>query len=180
MDAQGKLRLGISACLLGQEVRYDGGHKLSRFLRDTLGQYVDYVPVCPEVECGLSTPREPMDLLGDPEAPRMVTTRTGIDHTGRMLRWARQRVEELEHEGLHGYIFKAKSPSCGMARVKVYDDAMVPHSVARGLFARAFMERFPLLPAEEEGPLDDPGLCKRFIEQIVATSSNLRTPPLLW
>jgi len=161
-----KIRLGISACLLGKEVRYDGGHKLSRYLRDTLGQYVDFVLVCPESECGLPTPREPMRLVGDLEAPRMVTTRTGIDHTEQLLRWARRRVKELEREDLDGFIFKARSPSCGMERVEIYTDETAPHSVGRGLFARAFMEHFPLLPTEEEGRLDGPGPCERFIERV--------------
>ena len=166
MEKPDKIRLGVSSCLLGEEVRYDGGHKLSRYVRDTLGQYVDYVPVCPEVECGLPTPRESMRLVGDPEAPRLVTTRTGIDHTERMLRWTRKRVKELEREDLDGFIFKAKSPSSGMERVKVYNDKMVPRSVGRGMFARAFIEHFPLLPTEEEGRLNDPGLRESFIERI--------------
>jgi uncharacterized protein YbbK (DUF523 family) len=163
-----KIRLGISSCLLGQEVRYDGGHKLSCFLRDTLGQYVDYVPVCPEVECGMPVPREPMHLLGDPDAPRLVTTQTGIDHTERMLRWARRRVQELEQEEICGFIFKARSPSCGVEQ---------PRAVGRGLFARALMERFPLLPTSEEAELEQPGPRKRFIERIFV---GLRERPLLW
>src|SRR5512136_3099904 len=97
-----KIRLGISKCLLGEPVRYDGGHKLDRFLTGTLGQYVEYVPVCPEVECGLSIPRESMHLEGDPNAPRLVTSRTKQDMTDRMARWAQGRVMELEKEGLCG------------------------------------------------------------------------------
>ncbi len=166
MDARDKIRLGISACLLGQEIRYDGGHKLSHLLCDTLGQYVDYVPVCPEVECGMPVPRETIHLVGDPEAPRLVTTQTGIDHTRRMLRWARRRCKELVREDLDGYIFQARSPSCGVARVKVCDAEMVPRRVGQGMFARTFMERFPLLPAEEEGRLNDPRLRESFIERI--------------
>ena len=112
-----KIKLGISTCLLGENVRYDGGHKLDRFLTDTLGQYVEYVPVCPEVECGLSIPRESMHLEGDPESPRLVTSRTKQDMTGRMVGWANTRVVELEKEGLCGFIFKSDSPSSGMERV---------------------------------------------------------------
>src|SRR5512139_1119277 len=100
-----KIKLGISTCLLGENVRYDGGHKLDRFLRDTLGHYVEYVPVCPEVECGLPVPREAMRLVGDPGAPRLVTSRTGVDLTDRMLAWARERVEQLSAEDLCGFVF---------------------------------------------------------------------------
>jgi uncharacterized protein YbgA (DUF1722 family)/uncharacterized protein YbbK (DUF523 family) len=160
------IRIGISTCLLGQPVRYDGGHKWDRFLTDTLGQYVQYVPVCPEVECGLGVPRESMRLVGAPHSPRLVTTRTGRDHTERMLRWAKQRVVELEGEDLCGFIFKSDSPSSGMERVKVYDDQGMPVKQGVGLFARAFMEHFPLVPVEEEGRLHDPRLRENFIEQI--------------
>ena len=91
------IKLGISTCLLGENVRYDGGHKLDRFLVDTLGSYVEYVPVCPEVECGFSIPRESLRLVGDPNAPRLVTSRTKEDHTERMLLWAQERVLSLIH-----------------------------------------------------------------------------------
>src|SRR5512139_464343 len=161
-----KIRLGISTCLLGEKVRFDGGHKHDRFLTDTLGQYVEYVPVCPEVECGFGVPRESFRLVGDPENPRLVTTRTDIDHTERMVRWARKRVQELEKEELYGYIFKSGSPSSGMERVKVYDRNGVPAKVGVGVFARIFMEHFPLLLVEEEGRLHDPKLRENFIERI--------------
>lgn len=162
------IKLGISSCLMGNNVRYDGGHKLDRFLRDTLGQYVTFVPVCPEVECGLPVPRESMHLVGDPADPRLVTTRTGIDHTDRMKRWARERLDSLAREELCGFIFKKNSPSSGMLRVKVYDDKGMPRNVGSGLFAKAFMERFPRIPTEEEGRLYDPGLRENFIERIFA------------
>lgn len=90
-----KIRIGISACLLGEKVRYDGGHKWDRFITGTLGKYVDFVPVCPEVECGLGIPREAMRLAGDPHSPRLVTVRSGIDHTERMLTWARKTRGEI-------------------------------------------------------------------------------------
>ena len=112
-----KVRLGISTCLLGENVRYDGGHKLDRFLSDTLGQFVEYVPVCPEVECGLPVPREAMHLEGDPEDPRLVTIRTHEDSTPRMKCWGGKRLDELEHMGLCGYIFKTNSPSSGMRSI---------------------------------------------------------------
>jgi uncharacterized protein YbgA (DUF1722 family)/uncharacterized protein YbbK (DUF523 family) len=161
-----KIRLGISTCLLGEPVRYDGGHKWDRFLTDTLGNYVDFVPVCPEVECGLGIPREAMHLAGDPQNPRLVTVRSGVDHTERMLSWAHNRVKELEKEGLCGFIFKSKSPSSGMERVKVYGPSGSSANTGVGLFARAFMEHFPLLPVEEEGRLHDPRLRENFIEAI--------------
>jgi uncharacterized protein YbgA (DUF1722 family)/uncharacterized protein YbbK (DUF523 family) len=163
-----KIRLGISTCLLGERVRFDGGHKLDHFLTDTLGQYVEYVPVCPEVECGFGIPRESFRLVGDPDNPRLVTTRTQVDHTERMVQWARRRVQELEKEDLCGYVFKGGSPSSGMERVKVYDRNGVPGKVGVGIFARIFMQSFPLLPAEEEGRLHDPKLRENFIERIFA------------
>jgi uncharacterized protein YbgA (DUF1722 family)/uncharacterized protein YbbK (DUF523 family) len=163
-----KLRLGISACLLGQPVRFDGGHQQDRFITDTLGRYVEFVPVCPEVECGLGVPREAMRLAGDPEAPRLMTVRTRVDLTDRMLAWARKRVQELEQENLCGFIFKSKSPSSGMARVKVYPEQAPGSPVTRGvgMFARVFMAHFPLLPVEDEGRLHDPVLRENFIARI--------------
>ncbi len=161
-----KIRLGISACLLGQPVRYDGGHKHDRFITETLGQYVEFVPVCPEVECGLSIPREAMRLVGEIDQPRLVTIRTRRDYTEQMQTWAKRRVQELEAEALNGFIFKSDSPSSGMERVKVYDDKGMPLKKGIGLFARAFMEHFPLLPVEEEGRLHDPKLRENFIEAI--------------
>jgi len=163
-----KIKLGISTCLLGKNVRYDGGHKLDRFLTDTLGQYVEYVPVCPEVECGLPIPRESMHLEGDPDSPRLVTIRTKQDMTDRMVQWARNRIIDLEKEDLCGFIFKSDSPSSGMERVKVYNEKGIPLKKGVGMFARIFMEHFPLLPVEDEGRLHDPGLRENFIERIFA------------
>jgi uncharacterized protein YbgA (DUF1722 family)/uncharacterized protein YbbK (DUF523 family) len=163
-----KIRLGISACLLGQEVRFDGGHQLDRFITDTLGRYVEFVPVCPEVECGLGVPREAMRLVGDPAAPRLLTVRTKIDQSERMVTWALKRVRELERENLCGFIFKSKSPSSGMERVRVYREPPQGSPVIKGvgLFARIFMEHFPLLAVEDEGRLHDPVLRENFIERI--------------
>ena len=163
-----KIRLGISACLLGEKVRFDGGHKLDHFLTDTLGQYVEYVPVCPEVECGFGIPREPFRLVGSVQSPRLLTVRTGQDCTERLAQWARKRVGELEKEDLCGFIFKSGSPSSGLERVKVYDQNGVPAKVGTGIFARVFTEHFSLLPVEEEGRLNDPGLRENFIERIFA------------
>ena len=161
-----KIRLGISTCLLGENVRYDGGHKLDRFLTDTLGQYVEYVPVCPEVECGLPIPREAMHLEGNPDSPRLITAHTKQDMTERMVTWANKRVVELEKAGLCGFIFKSDSPSSGMERIKVYDEKGMPVKKGVGMFAGIFMEHFPLLPVEDEGRLHDPGLRENFIERI--------------
>ena len=161
-----KIRLGISSCLLGEPVRYDGGHKLDRFPTGTLGQYVEYIPVCPEVECGLPVPRESMHLEGDPGSPRLVTSRTQQDMTGRMIQWAQKRVVELEKADLCGFIFKSDSPSSGMERVRVYNEKGIPVKKGVGMFARIFMEHFPLLPVEDEGRLHDTTLRENFIERI--------------
>jgi uncharacterized protein YbgA (DUF1722 family)/uncharacterized protein YbbK (DUF523 family) len=161
-----KIKLGISACLLGEKVRYDGGHKLDRFLTDTLGRYVEYVPVCPEVECGLPVPRESMHLEGDPDSPRLVTIRTRQDMTERMVSWARKRVAQLEKEDLCGFIFKSDSPSSGMERIRVYNEKGMPVNKGVGMFARIFMEHFPLLPVEDEGRFHDARLRENFVERI--------------
>lgn len=162
------IKIGVSSCLLGNNVRYNGGHAHDRFITGTLGQYVEFVPVCPEVECGLGTPRLTMHLRGVVDNPRLITTKTGEDHTERMVKWARKRLEELADENLCGFIFKSKSPSSGMARVKVFNDKGQPVNKGRGIFAGMFMKRFPLFPVEEDGRLNDPKLRENFIEQIFA------------
>jgi len=161
-----RIRLGISTCLLGERVRYDGGHKLDRWIVNTLGQYVDFVPVCPEVECGLPVPREAMRLVGDPDAPRLQTIRSHRDLTEQMLSWAERRIDELQRENLSGFVFKSKSPSSGMERVKIYNEKGNPHGVGSGLFAKAFMDRFPLMPVEDDGRLHDAILRENFIARI--------------
>jgi len=161
-----QVKLGISSCLLGENVRWNGGHKLDHFLRDTLGQYVEYVPVCPEVEAGFGIPRETLRLVGDIENPRLVKTKSQTDHTEQMLEYAKKRVKELEAENLCGFIFKKDSPSSGLMRVKVYNEKGMPEKKGVGLFARAFTDHFPLIPVEEEGRLHDPLLRENFIEQI--------------
>ncbi|MGZ3570054.1 MAG: YbgA family protein [Thermodesulfobacteriota bacterium] len=163
-----KIKLGVSTCLLGENVRYDGGHKLDRFLTDTLGQYFDYVPICPEVECGLPVPRESMHLEGNPDSPHLVTSYTKQDMTNRMVRWASKRVAELETEDLCGFIFKSNSPSSGMERIRVYNEKGIAAKKGVGIFARIFMDHFPLLPVEDEGRLHDPELRENFIERIFA------------
>ena len=163
-----KPRIGISACLLGRAVRYNGGHCRDRFLTDTLGRFVEWVPVCPEVECGLPTPRESMHLEGELSSPRLVTTRTHVDHTDRMQRWASKRIKELEQGDLCGFIFKTNSPSSGIRAIRVYDRNGFPRKVGVGVFAKPFMEHFPLLPVEDEGRLHDAGIRENFIERVFA------------
>ena len=163
------LRIGISSCLLGDEVRFDGGHKRDAFLTDTLAPYVEWVRVCPEVEVGMGVPREPVRLVKVGEDTRMITTRTGIDHTDSMRAYAARRVRQLESMDLRGYVLKADSPSCGMKGVKVYETeggAPVPNGV--GTFAAVLKAHFPALPIEEESRLRDPAICERFIERVFA------------
>lgn len=162
------IKIGISSCLMGHNVRYDGGHKLDRYIRDTLGRYFHFLPVCPEVECGLSVPREAMRLVGDINAPRLMTIHSGVDLTERILSWANRRILELEKENLCGFIFKKDSPSSGMLRVKVYNKKGMAERKGSGLFARAFMDHFHHLPVEDEGRLHDPGIRENFIERIFA------------
>lgn len=161
------LRVGISACLLGEEVRFDGGHKRDAFLTDALGKYVEWVPVCPEVEVGMGTPREALRLVRDGERTRMVTTQTGIDYTDRMNEWAVRRVAALAREDLDGYVLKRNSPSCGMIDVKVFDDSGRASLEGQGLFAAVLTEQMPLLPVEEEGRLNDPSLREDFISRLL-------------
>jgi uncharacterized protein YbgA (DUF1722 family)/uncharacterized protein YbbK (DUF523 family) len=162
------LRLGVSTCLLGEKVRYDGGHKRDRYLVNTLGRFVEWVPVCPEVEMGLPIPRESMRLMGDPENPRLIAPKSGTDHTAQMQSWARERLERLAEAKLHGFIFKKDSPSSGLFRVRVYNDKGMAQRVGTGMFPREVMQRFPLLPLEEEGRLHDMRLRENFIERIFA------------
>jgi uncharacterized protein YbbK (DUF523 family) len=159
------LRIGISRCLLGDNVRHDGGHKRDGFLLETLGPRVEWIPVCPEMELGLGTPREAMRLVGDPRTPRLLTIITGIDHTDAMNHFARQRVRELDALSLSGYVFKARSPSCGIRSVPRFTPQGVETQDGIGLFARAFMEHFPLIPVEEEGRLHDSQTAKDFLER---------------
>lgn len=159
----------ISACLLGRNVRYDGGHKRCEVLLETFGRRVRWIPVCPEVECGLSTPREPMLLAGDPASPRLVGTNSGRDYTERMLRWSREKMRELSSVGLCGYVCKGNSPSCsGKGRIEVSGDASVPARSGTGLFTMLVLEHFPHLPVEEEGPLLDPARRESFLAMALA------------
>ena len=160
------IRLGISRCLLGDEVRFDGGHKKDRFLTDVLGRYVEWVPVCPEVEAGLGTPREAMRLVGNPQRPRLVSITSKHDHTKAMETMVEERLDSLKEVDLSGFVFKRGSPSCGVERVRVYTPQGMPSHSGAGIFAKAFREEFPLIPVEEEGRLCDPSLRENFIERV--------------
>lgn len=166
------IRIGVSTCLLGQNVRYDGGHKEYRFLTRELARYVEFVPTCPEVEVGMPTPRPTIRLVRADELPggqRLVCPSTGEDHTDAMRAFAEARVEALRGQGLCGYVLKASSPSCGMERVRLYDRDM-PSRTGVGLFAQVLLERWPELPVEEEGRLHDPFLRETFLEAVFATA----------
>ncbi len=169
-----RLRIGISRCLLGENVRHDGGHKRDGFLIAALERHVEWVPVCPEMELGLGAPREPMRLTGDFRAPRLITINTGIDHTDAMTRFARQRIGELAALDLSGFIFKARSPSCGIGGVSVLDAQGTETKDGVGLFARAVMDRFPEMPVEDEGRLHDPKAAELFLERARAFGERRR------
>jgi len=164
------IRIGISSCLLGDGVRFDGGHKRDVYLTETFGRFVEWVPVCPEVECGLGTPRESMRLINSRDGVRLLTGKTGIDHTDRMARFSERRVNELVSGELCGYVLKKDSPSCGLQRVRVYGAHGVPTKSGRGIFAARLVDRFPSLPVEEEGRLSDPRLRENFVERVFAYS----------
>ena len=166
--APAPIRIGVSACLLGEKVRFDGGHKRDPYLVESFGRYVEWVPVCPEVELGLGTPRETLRLVRISSDIRMIMPKTGADHTEAMRAYADRRVRELAKEDLSGYILKKDSPSCGMERVRVFDAHGVPAKSGRGLFAEALLQHFPLLPFEEEGRLTDPRLRENFVERVFA------------
>jgi len=158
------IKLGVSACLLGQRVRYDGGHKHDRYITDTLGAFFTFIPVCPEVECGMPVPRESMRLEGSPRNPRLISGKSRTDKTDQMLSYCSKRVVELESEELCGFIFKKDSPSSGLFRVKVYNNG-VPVKNGSGIFAAEMTRHFPLMPMEEEGRLNDPIIRENFYRE---------------
>jgi uncharacterized protein YbgA (DUF1722 family)/uncharacterized protein YbbK (DUF523 family) len=159
--------IGVSSCLLGQAVRYDAGHKKDDFVTKSLGRFVEFVPVCPEVEVGMSIPRPTIRLERRGEEIHLVDPKNGIDHTDAMRAYAARRVAEVERLDLCGWILKKDSPSCGMERVRVYAKGAATKT-GRGLFAEALLERMPLLPVEEEGRLNDPELRENFVERVFA------------
>jgi len=161
------IRVGVSSCLLGQKVRYDGGHKRHDFVADTLGARVVFVPVCPEVEMGLGTPRQTLRLIRKEDDVRLIMA-NGHDYTTAMRAFAKKRVEQLKDEDLSGYVLKKDSPSCGLTRVKVYEETGIPSKTGRGVYADALLARWPHLPVEEEGRLQDEALRENFLERLSA------------
>ena len=162
-----RVKIGISACLMGEKVRYDGADKFDPVLVEVLERFLDLVPVCPEVGCGMTVPREAMRLEGDPERPRVMTTESRIDLTERLTGYCRARAAQLERTGLSGFVFKARSPSCGLHGVEVFGDGG-PNGEGRGVFAAVLLRRLPLLPVAEEGRLADPARLSAFIERVLA------------
>ncbi len=163
------VRVGISSCLLGESVRWDGGHKRNDFACDALGRYVEWVPTCPEVGAGMPVPRDTLRLERRGDETRVFATRTGRDHTTSLRRFAAAEARRLLDSGLSGFLFKARSPSCGVFRVKVWNEAGQPEAAGRGIFAEAVIARDPGLPVEEEGRLHDAALRERFVERVFAT-----------
>ena len=163
-----RIRIGVSACLLGEEVRYNGGHTRARYLTDTLGQFFEYVQVCPEVEIGMGVPRPAVRLEASAGGIRMVDPANGVDWTAAMTTHSRRRVGIVDDEDLLGFVLKKDSPSCGAWRVRVYGESGSPSRDGRGVFAQALLDRYPLLPVEEEGRLNDPSLRENFIERVFA------------
>jgi len=168
LETRTPVRIGISSCLLGNNVRFDGGHKKDPFLVETFGRFVEWVAVCPEVEMGLGTPRETLRLERRGGLVRLVMPKSGADHTDAMRAWAGKRLDQLSEADLSGFVLKKDSPSCGMERVKLYDENGGPARTGRGVFAEALLRRFPTLPVEEEGRLGDMRLRENFVNRIFA------------
>jgi len=165
--AEPAIRIGVSSCVIGEEVRYNGGHARQRYLTDVLDHFVEYVPVCPEVEVGMGVPRPTVRLVDQSGAIRMIDPKNEIDWTPAMQRLSRTRASELSSEDLCGFILKKDSPTCGLERVRVYTDSGARRD-GQGMFATALIERLPFLPVEEEGRLNDPILRENFIERVFA------------
>jgi uncharacterized protein YbbK (DUF523 family) len=163
--------IGISSCLLGNRVRYDGGHKLDLCLRDELGPLVEWMSVCPEVECGLPVPREAMQLVGGKESTRLVATESGIDHTEQLTRWLDEKLAEPAMQNLCGFVFKARSPSCGVRDALIVLSTSGASAQGAGLFAGAVLRRFPDLPVADEEQLHEPAVRDEFIRKISAYKS---------
>jgi uncharacterized protein YbbK (DUF523 family) len=162
-----KIKIGISSCLLGNNVRYDSGHKLDHYLRDTLGQFVEWVPICPEVEAGLSVPREPMQLITDGIRTRLVAVETGRDQTDILMRWIEITMRRLEQECVRGFVFKARSPSCGVHDTPFFSSEGEIVGERAGLFTEAVMKRFPSLPVEDEERMHDSRVRGEFLRLIL-------------
>ena len=162
------IRIGLSACLRGDEVRFNGGHSRQRYLTDTLGQFFEFVTVCPEVEAGMGVPRPTVRLVKLGDRIRVIDPKNDIDWTAAMEDHAVDRVSMVSDYALSGFILKSKSPTCGVSRVKVYAESGMPTYDGRGVFTSELMRRYPRLPVEEEGRLNDPGLRENFVERVFA------------
>ena len=161
------IRLGVSSCLLGAEVRYDGGHKHDRYLTDVVGKWFEWVPVCPEVELGLGVPRPPIRLVHGGNNPRLVEVESGEDLTERMENYAREKIDQLKEAGLDGFILKSSSPSCGVEGVKVFENSATPVRNGVGIFARVLLQAWPDLPVAEDSWLEDPDRHRDFFENVI-------------
>lgn len=166
-DHSEKIKIGISSCLLGEKVRWNGDHKQNEYAKEILGKFFDYVPVCPEVEVGMGVPRETVHLRGEKETYRLVGTKTATDWTQKMLRYSAGKIRELSSHDLSGFIFKKGSPSCGTSRIPVYSESRTKvNTLGQGLFAHAFAQAFPLTPVEEEGRLNDFKIRENYIIRV--------------
>jgi len=169
MKSDKKILIGISSCLLGEKVRFDGQHKMDRYIVDILGQYVDFFPVCPEVESGLTIPRESMRLVSTDRGIRLITNKTKTDMTDMMQKFSEKKLDNLVKKPICAFIFKSRSPTSGMTRVKVYpENGGAPRNSGTGIFSDMFMKKFPHIPVEDEGRLNDPQLRENFIERLFA------------
>jgi uncharacterized protein YbbK (DUF523 family) len=167
-------RVGISACLLGQPVRWNGGHKHAASLVDDLGRFVEWLPVCPEVELGMGVPRPPVRLVHEAGVLHMIESDTNQDHTQAMRDYAQRRVAELANQNLCGYILKKDSPSCGLEDVEVHRIGAPVTREGRGLFAEALLAALPSLPVADEGQLQDLALRKLFVERLFAYQRRIK------
>ena len=162
-----KIKIGVSSCLLGEKVRWNGDHKKDHYVSGVLANYFEYVSVCPEMEVGMGVPRETVALYGNLEKSRMISKKTQTDWTRPMKNYIKDRLKSLTHDDLCGYIFKSKSPSCGLGRIPVYSEFgsnKVRHG--SGMFAQAFTKAFPIVPTEDEGRLNDPRIRENFIVKV--------------
>ena len=162
-----KIKIGVSSCLIGEKVRWNGDHKQNHFVREILANYFEYVSVCPEMEVGMGVPRETVALYGNLEKSRMISKKTQTDWTRPMNNYIKDRLKSLTQDDLCGYIFKSKSPSCGLGRIPVYSEFgsnKVRHG--SGMFAQAFTKAFPIVPTEDEGRLNDPRIRENFIVKV--------------
>jgi len=161
-----KIRIGISSCLLGNPVRYDGTDKSDYYIKHIPVEFVEWVPVCPEVECGLTVPREAMQLTGNPGNIRIVTIHTKIDVTDILLEWTENKLVELTNLDLKGFIFKSRSPSCGINGVNIHNSFNLPVQQGSGLFANSYMNHFSTIPVEDEEGISNPAIRESFMKKI--------------